>query len=143
MTKREHRSGYAALATAGLLAGLTACGSVSSTTAQSVQTDTATVSATCAVFDMGTELPQFRINVDNATDTATTVNSLTVVGYTEGQEFGSTQVTIGQVITAGQSQEYWADLPNSWYADTTHPGAQPDTYTALPATCQILTDSRK
>jgi hypothetical protein len=146
MTRRTMIEGF--LGVAVVIAALAACSNSGQVTpkpsepttysAAPMATEEQSPETYCSVFDMGNELPQFRIIIDTPSGDTVNVGSLTVIGSDGQSEYGSTTVDINQVILGGQSQEYWINLPQGWYTDVTHPGAEQDTYSAIPTSCQIL-----
>jgi hypothetical protein len=66
------------------------------------------------------------------------VESVTVAGYAgPGQEIGSTDVPIGQVVTAGQSMTFTSDLP--WYQAAEYDSyGNPTVYVPDAPTCQVV-----
>lgn len=97
------------------------------------------VSVMCLIVpEPNGSLPTFDLSINNSTPNPIDVNGLTIVGYSAGQEVGSTNVSIGDIIVSGQVVDFTATLPDNWTIDTPNPGAVQDTFTAIPDTCNVL-----
>jgi hypothetical protein len=87
--------------------------------------------------DSHASAPQLSVTVTAGSEDAV-VESVMVAGYDgSGREAGSTDVTIGQVVTAGQSMTFTGDLP--WYQVSEYDSwGNPTVYTTGASTCQVV-----
>jgi hypothetical protein len=90
--------------------------------------------------DSNASRPQLSVTVTAGSQDAV-VASVTVAGYDgSGQETGSTDVPIGQVITAGQSMTFAGDLP--WYQVSEYDSwGNPTVYVPGASACRVVSYS--
>jgi hypothetical protein len=91
--------------------------------------------------DSHASAPQLSVTV-TAGSQDTSVGSVTVAGYAgSGQEVGSTDVSIGQVVTSGQSMTFTGDLP--WYQVSEYDSyGNPAVYAPDVSACQVVSWTR-